>query len=252
MAFNFSDFVERLLVYFPERELIADPLKIGRVFIEDVFQTKDGRKLYGWWIEHPQEKASLLFFHGNAGNISHRLDKIKILHETGVSIFIFDYSGFGKSEGTPSEQNLYQDGLAAYDYLINQRKKDPKNILFYGESLGCAVALEVATQNPVAGIILESPFVSLKEMARAHYPFLAFLAGDKFNNIEKIGKIDVPKLFIHSKNDEIIPFSQGLKLYENSPDSKQHLWLDRGSHNDAFFLNAHDYQNTLANYLKLL
>lgn len=230
-------------IYFPEKAFIGTPADAGLDY-RDIFFDSGGRKLHGWLIPHPSPKATFLFFHGNAGNISHRLEKIKIFHELGITTFIIDYSGYGRSEGKPSEANLYQDGLAAYDHLHS------KDVFLYGESLGSGVAMELALQRPVAGIILEGAFTSLKELSKRHMPMLAPMAGKQYNNLEKISKIKVPLLVIHSRNDEICPFEQAVQLYERAPAPKSHLWLEAGGHNDAFFLDLENYKNGLKEFLK--
>lgn len=242
-----TDTLERHLVYFPVREILTTPSTLGLSFEEIFFQTDSGRKLHGWSIPHPQSKGTLLFFHGNAGNISHRLDKIKIFYDLGLSTFIFDYAGFGKSEGSPSETALYEDGLAAFE---NRPQKEAPLIL-YGESLGTAVALEVAKQKKVEAIILESSFTSLKDLAKHHYFFMAPLAGNKFNNLEKIKTIQIPKLFIHSRQDEIVPFELGQALFDQAPPPKSNFWFTQGGHNDSFLRNLQDYQKALKTFIGL-
>lgn len=248
MAFSLSDWLERFFVYYPERRILQTPAQARLPYQEAAFETASGRKIHGWWLPHPDLKTAILFFHGNAGNISHRLDKLALFSRAGFSTLIFDYGGFGKSEGSPSEQNLYQDGKAAYDYAVKTLKVAPENLVFYGESLGCAVAIELAAREPNGGLILESPFLSLREMAKAHYPLFSSLAGDKFDNAKKIGGIKTPKLFIHPKQDEIVPFDQGLKLYETAPPPKQHLWMERGDHNSAFLTNAEAYLEAIRRF----
>lgn len=250
MAFNLSHLLERYLVYFPDRHLASNPSQVGLAYEEIFFEAPAARKLHGWWIPHPKAKATLLFFHGNAGNISHRLEKLKILNEVGFATFIFDYAGFGKSEGSPSEKILYEDGRVAYEYLTKNLKIDPKKLIVYGESLGCAVAIELATQKMVQGLICEAAFTSLKEMAKAHYPLLAPLTSDQFNNLKKIEKIKALKLFIHSKQDEIAPFNQMQKLYEAAPPPKTDLWFESGGHNDAFLIHVEDYKKALREIMK--
>lgn len=236
-------------IYFPERRLTATPKDIGLNYQEVPFWTASGRKLHGWFLPHAQAKATFLFFHGNAGNISHRLEKLKIFYDLGIETFIMDYSGYGKSEGSPSEKNLYKDGFATYTHATQQRQIDPARILLYGESLGSSVAIEVALQEQVAGIILEGAFTSLKELASKHMPFLSFLAANEYNNLEKIGRIKVPLLFIHPKNDEICPFEEALRLYEKAPLPKKSVWLERGGHNDAFCLDQEKYVQGLKEFV---
>lgn len=240
--------LEETFLYFPEREFLATPDSVGLDYQDQFFQTSSGRKLHGWFIPHSQTKVTFLFFHGNAGNISHRLEKLKIFHDMGVSTFIIDYSGYGQSEGKPSEENLYEDGEASFNYAIQNLNLDPKKLFLYGESLGSAVAIELAIQKEVAGIILEGAFTTLKDLARNHMPFLALLAKTQYNNLEKIAQVQVPILFIHAKLDEISPFEQALQLYQKSPSRKEHLWLEEGGHNDAFWLGRKAYAKALQTF----
>ena len=237
------------MLYFPEREFIATPQEIGLHYQDIIFSPPSGRKLHGWFIPHLQSKATFLFFHGNAGNISHRLEKIKIVHEMGAATFIIDYSGYGKSEGKPSEENLYEDGAAAYAHTIDKLQIDPKKLFFYGESLGCAVAIEQAARKDAAGLILEAPFTSLKALAKLHMPFLSGLAGEQYDNLGKIDKIKMPILFIHPRQDEICPFDHALQLFAKAAAPKTNLWLDEGGHNDAFFVNKELYFSTLCSFV---
>jgi len=230
------------MLYFPEKELAATPQESGLAYQEIFFSANKDRKLHGWLVPHPKPAATLLFFHGNAGNISHRLEKIKILHDAGVTTFIIDYSGYGKSEGKPSEKNLYEDGVAAYEKLTGP-------VVLYGESLGSAVAIEIALQKKVAGIILEGAFTSLKALAKKHFPFLSGLAGDEYDNLEKIGRVSAPVLFIHATHDEICPFNGARELYEKTTAPKQSLWLESGGHNDAFWVNKELYFSTLCSFV---
>lgn len=237
-------------LYFPEKTFAATPKEVGLDFAEHFIKTTSGRTIHDWFLLHPQASATLLFFHGNAGNISHRLDKLKIFHEIGLATLIIDYAGYGKSEGKPSEPNLYEDGEAAYHYALQHLKINPKKLFLYGESLGSAVAIELAGHQPTAGIILEGAFATLKELSKQHMPFLTPLAGDQYNNLAKITKLQTPILFIHSKQDEICSFEQALKLYEAAPSPKEYLWLETGGHNDAFWLNAKRYSETIQKFVE--
>lgn len=237
------EFLNRDFIYFPDRSLISTPATIGLKY-QDVTFSVGTRKLHGWLIPHPSPKATFLFFHGNAGNISHRLEKIKMFYDLGIATFIIDYSGYGKSEGKPSEKTLYEDGLAAYEALPDKEK-----VVLYGESLGTGVAIELALQKKVSGLILEGAFASLKDLAKRHMPLLSPMAGGQYNNFEKISQINVPIFFIHPKNDEICPFEDALKLYERAQTAKSYLWLESGGHNDAFFVEQAAYKQGIQDFL---
>lgn len=240
---------EQAFLYFPENKFLSTPAEIGLDFQDQWMTTSSGRKIHGWFIPHPQAQATLLFFHGNAGNISHRIDKLKIFYELQLSTFIIDYAGYGQSEGKPSEKNLYEDGRAAYQQTIEKLKIDPRRLFLYGESLGCAVAIELAQKLDVAGIILEGAFTSLRELSKKHMPLLVPFAGSQYDNLEKISQLKVPILFTHSKQDEICPFKQALQLYEKTTAPKQSVWFETGGHNDGFFVNRESYEKGLSQFL---
>lgn len=242
--------VEQGFLYFPERSLLAAPDSIGLSFADQFFQAPSGRKLHGWFIPHSQPKARLLFFHGNAGNISHRLEKLKILHDLELAVFIIDYAGYGKSEGKPNEQNLYEDGLAAYQHAVEVLRIAPDELFLYGESLGSAVAIELALRQKIAGLVLEGAFTSLKDLARNHMPFLSALAKDQYKNLEKIANVAAPVLFIHAKQDEICPFKMAEQLFEKAPETKQAVWLEEGGHNDAFWVDQEVYRKAITEFLE--
>lgn len=250
LVLTMRDTMEQTFLYFPERRLLATPESVNLRFDDHFFNTPSGRGLHGWFLPHPNPKAVLLFFHGNAGNISHRLEKLKLLHDLGAAVFIIDYAGYGKSEGKPSEQNLYADGEASYQHAIAVLKVDPKRLFLYGESLGSAVAIELALHQKVAGVILEGAFTSLKELARQHMPFLSAMAKDQYKNLEKIGQVTVPILFIHAKHDEICPLAMAEQLYEQAPQPKQAVWLEEGGHNDSFWVEREVYRNAINEFLK--
>lgn len=250
------ELVERFFVFFPEKNIASTPDRVGLSFEDHFFVTPSGRRLHGWLIKgngagsEQGPSISLLFFHGNAGNISHRLEKLSLLSELGESVFIFDYAGFGRSEGRPSEQNLYEDAHAAQAYLTQLRPNQP--ILLYGESLGCAAAIHVAASRQVGGIILEAAFYNLHSMARRYYPFLAFLAKDRYDNAAKIGRIRAPILFIHAETDQVTPISEGRRLFDSAQAPKGGLWLPSGDHNNAFWVERETYQQGLKDFMKRL
>ncbi|MGD2278965.1 MAG: alpha/beta hydrolase, partial [Candidatus Omnitrophota bacterium] len=196
-------------------------------------------------------RATVLFFHGNAGNISHRLEIIQMLHELDLNIFIIDYRGYGKSGGSPSEKGTYLDAITAYDYLAGRDDVDKEKIVIYGKSLGAAVAIDLATKREPGAVISESAFTSVADIGQEIYPFLPIrlIITQKYDNMAKIDKLTVPKLIIHSEEDEIIPFHHGRKLYENSPEPKQSYWM-KGGHNDAILIYRDQYRKKYDEYLK--
>lgn len=227
-------YIEHRSLYFPMREIEFTPDIAGLPYDEIYIDTSDGERLNAWFIPREDSKYILLFCHGNGGNISHRIDKLEILHELGLGIFIFDYRGYGRSSGRPSEKGLYKDGQAAYDYLVNEKGYSAERIISYGESLGGAIAINLAAEDKVKALITESAFTSVKDVAKTVYPFLpSFLVSSRFDSVRNIRKVNAPKLIIHSKNDEIIPFSQSVKLFEASAEPRKHLIL-MGSHNTCY------------------
>ncbi|MFC1624704.1 alpha/beta hydrolase [Candidatus Omnitrophota bacterium] len=231
-----------------EIELVPDA--VGLTYEDIYLDTDDGISLNAWLIPAEGSKFTLLFCHGNAGNISHRIEKILILSKLGLDVFIFDYRGYGKSSGSPSEQGLYRDVQAAYSFLVSKKNIPPDRIIPYGESLGGAVAVDLASKKNVGALITESAFSSTKDVAQAIYPFLpTFFVSSKFDSLRKIKKIDIPKLIIHSQNDEIIPFRQSVKLLEVSPEPKKHLVLI-GGHNSCFLDSKDLYIAGIRDFLK--
>lgn len=225
------------------------PESIGLSYEEIYFKTSDNKRLHGWFIPKDNAKFTILFCHGNAGNVSHRLEKIALFHDLGVNAFIFDYRGYGKSEGSPSESGLYKDAKAAYDYLTRECNVSKEDILLYGESLGGAVAIDLAEKEVVKALITEELFTSVKDMARIYYPFIPyFMILSKLDSISKIENITCAKLIIHSIDDEIVPFYLGEKLYNAAKPPKKFLRI-RGSHNTAFLDSYEQFRQGIKSFL---
>jgi len=167
-------YIERRSIYFPMREITANPQSVGLPYEEIYFETSDNKRLNGWFIAHDKSKSTLILCHGNAGNISHRLEKISIFYNLGFNVFIFDYRGYGKSQGAPSELGLYKDAEAAYDYLTKERRVSRDRIILYGESIGGSVAIDLARNKDVGALITEETFTSIKDMSGMAYPFLPY------------------------------------------------------------------------------
>ena len=224
-------YIESSSIFYPMPGIVVKPDAVGLLFEDIYFETMDHARLNGWLIKSPNARGTVLFFHGNAGNLSHRLEKIQMFHELGVNIFIIDYRGYGNSSGKPSEQGVYADGLAAYDYAASRKDLSGQSIAAYGDSLGGVVAIEVATKRKLAGLIVDSSFTSAADVSHAIFPFIpTFLLSTKMDSINKVKDLSLPKLFIHSLNDEIIPFALGKKLFEAAAGPKQFLQIT-GGHN---------------------
>ncbi len=233
-------------VYYPERVLSAEPGSIGLQFESFSFKTADGVNLFGWFIPSQSARGVLLFFHGNAGNISHRLESIQIFHQLGLDVFIFDYRGYGHSEGKPTEQGTYKDAEAAWRYLIEERQVSPNEVSVFGRSLGGAVASWLVQSHTPGALILESTFTSLPDIAATLYPYLPVrpLLRFEYNTAAYLSKIDCPVLIVHSRDDEIMPFSHGRRLFEMAKEPKKFLEIT-GTHNGGFITSGKRYEDGL-------
>jgi len=246
----FVRYLESTSVFYPTRQILVTPDQFGLPFEDVNFRTEDRILLNGWFIEATAAKATLLFFHGNAGNISDRLEKIAFFHQLGLNVFIIDYRGYGKSEGKPSEEGIYKDARGAFDYLVNQRKLDPSSIIAYGASLGGSVAVDLATQRQLGCLIIDSSFSSAADIAKRIYPFIpAFLLSIKLDSMTKINKITIPKLFIHSTEDEIVSIELGKKLYDAAAGPKKFVEI-LGGHNDGFVVSQDRIYKSIRDFLK--
>ncbi len=206
-------------------------------------RTEDGVTLHAWFASVDTPLATLLISHGNGGNISHRSELMRRLLRTGFNVLMYDYRGYGKSEGSPDEEGVYKDGRAAFDYVLTLHGVDPKRIVLWGTSLGGAVAIDVATHRPAAALILESTFSSAKDLARSVYPFLParFFLRSQFNSIDKIRNITIPVLSMHGNRDAIIPFALGRKLFDAANEPKQFYEIEGADHNDTYIVGGDEY-----------
>jgi uncharacterized protein len=246
------------LLYLPDsagRGLVATPSAIGLAFEDVHLRTDDGVPLHGWLISAPEKarqapRRTLLFFHGNAGNISHRLDSMRIFAELGLDVFIFDYRGYGRSGGSPSEEGTYRDATAAWHWLTRERGLHPGQVVLFGRSLGAAVAVELATRTDPAGLIVESAFTSVPDLGAEIYPFLPvrLLSRYRYDNLGRIASVRIPVLVVHSRGDEIVPFHHGQALYAAAAGPKQFLEL-QGGHNDGFLASEAAYRRGLNEFL---
>jgi uncharacterized protein len=244
--------MEQRFLYFPVRTLEAQPSDYGLRSEELRVTTLDGVRLHGWWI-HAGGSFVVLLFHGNAGNISHRLDRAKLFAERlGVDLLLVDYRGYGLSGGQPSEKGLYLDGLAIYD-AARARGFPSNRIVLLGESLGCAVAAEVALARPVAAVALETPFLSVPALARKHYPFVpTFLVRSKFDTGATIGQLTVPKLILAAERDEIVPPSHARRLFEVAQPPKELFVIPGAGHNDTYVAGGEPYVEVWRRFLNAI
>jgi len=237
-------------VYFPIRTLSTDPSSIGLRFEDVYLETEDGVTLHGWFIPHDGARGVILFCHGNAGNISHRLDSIRVFHRLGLDVFIFDYRGYGQSEGRPTERGTYEDAEAAWRYLIEEHQVLPSEVIVFGRSIGGAVGAWLAQNHKPRLLILESTFTSLRDVAAKLYPFFPVkrLLRFEYSTVEYLGGVNCPVLIIHSRNDEIMPFTQGQQLFEVAREPKTFLEIS-GTHNEGFITSGRDYEEGLDAFL---
>lgn len=247
-----ASFADRLL-YFPTFEHDGGtPAALGLAYEDVLLQASDGVRLHAWFVPAPKADAlSVLFLHGNAGNISHRLEKLAVFAELGAAVLMLDYRGYGRSEGTPDEPGTYRDAEAAYDWL--RARIGHARIVAYGESLGGPIAADLATHRQLAGLILESAPASIRDVARHHYPFLpvALFLSARYDALGKITAAGAPILIMHSPGDEIVPFHMAEQLYEAAHAPKRLVRL-RGGHNDAFATAAVEYQGALGDFFRQL
>ena len=238
-------------IYFPTKQIEFYPKDIDLDYEEISFNTKDNVSLNGWFIPGKRPRATLIFCHGNAGNISNRLEFIRLFNSINLNIFIFDYRGYGKSKGSPNEKGTYLDVRAAYEYVCSRDDVDKNKVIVYGESLGGAVAIDLAKdQEDLMALITFGSFSSTKDMAKAVYPFLPiwFMVSMKYDNISKVKDIKIPKLIAHGANDEIVPFKQGEALFKEAANPKEFLVL-RGGHNDAILIEQGEFLKKVDEFL---
>ena len=263
-------------VYYPDRLVGLTPAYFNLAFEEVSFRTQDGETIAAWFIpvsggagDNPGR--TVLFCHGNGGDIGDRLDSIKTFHDLGLNMLIFDYRGYGDSTGKPTEKGTYLDALAAWQYLTDVKSILPADIMIFGESLGGVVAAWLAgeippapppradlpsAESPVGGqgkpgaLVIESTFTSAPDMASKMFPYLPirFLCRFKYDTLSLAGKIGCPVLIAHSRDDEMIPYEHGKRLFEAAPEPKRFVEM-RGSHNSGGLNADRDYQKILAEFL---
>ena len=246
-------FMQPRLIYFPGigRELTATPQAAGLGFEAVRLRTEDGEELDAWWVPAAGSRGVVLFFHGNAGNISHRLEYLLMFHRLGYATLIFDYRGYGRSTGTPSEEGTYRDALAAWGWLVKDRRTKPADIILFGESLGAAVASWLAVGHTPRALVLASTFTSVPDLGAELYPYLPvrLISRFRYDNLANLKATRAPVLVAHSPQDEIIPYAHGRALYAAGRGPKQFLEL-AGGHNDGFVFMREDWVRALAGFLE--
>lgn len=254
---------ENSLIYFPSRypdgywEKAVIATRTGCLIEDCEPAAEDGVRLHAWWCHPPQEASGptrdmvLLWFHGNAGNLSHRVDMmVKMARSLPVQVLIVDYRGYGKSQGRPSEQGLYRDARAAWRYLVEERGVASDRIVIFGKSLGGAAAVDLATRVRPAGLIVQSSFSSIRDMAAHHFPFVPrFLVRSKMDSVNKVPRIDCPKLFVHSPSDEVVPYRLGRRLYEAAAEPKSFYEVVGSGHNETYLVGGGPYWAALREFV---
>ena len=246
-------FFEDRLIYFPPRYPVGfePPEKYG-LSVEQVWlRTEDGVKLNAWYLPSPTASQVLLLFHGNASNLGTDLPRLQFFAQLGVTLFEVDYRGYGKSEGSPDEAGVYRDADAAYRYLIESRGHQPRDIFLHGQSLGGAVAIDLASRRECGGLIVESSFTSAREMARRMLllPLLEYVPKSRFDSLRKIRQVQCPVLIVHGTRDQVIPFFMGEKLYQAAPEPKSFLPVQGAGHVDSFVVGGERYLERLRKFI---
>jgi len=236
---------EDIFLYFPDPKLRVTPAVASLPYQDIDFTTIDGIRLHGWYVMGDEGKPPVLFCHGNAGNISDRIEILAFLHSMGLPVFIFDYRGYGRSTGQASEEGMYQDVRAALAWL-EKRGWAAHKVIYLGRSLGASVALQLALEKPPAALVLECPFTSVAAMGRMHHPILFRLFGRllkaKYNNLEKMSLLRAPLVVIHGEADDIVPCKMGEMLFTRAPHPKHLLLLPGLDHNALFFSGSSSYR----------
>lgn len=245
-------YYEKRGIYFPTKNIELIPSDIGLEYEDIYFVTEDKIKLNGWFVKAKNPKAIFLYCHGNAGNISHRLEVIQIFNRLNLDVFIFDYRGYGRSEGSPSESGLYKDCEAAYDYLIMREDVRKDRIIAFGKSIGANVVVNLASKRGVCGLITYGGFSCAYDMGKRIFPFLPlfkWIVTVKYDAESLIRSIGIPKLIIHSTDDEIVPFKLGKKLFEAAAEPKE-FYSMRGGHNEAILLGKEEFSLRISSFLE--
>ena len=236
----FAYFVSDHMIFFPPRSGYKDSHGFIKVM------TADGESIFAYYLPNKNAKYTLLVSHGNAEDIGYMIPFFQQMYKHGLSVFAYDYHGYGLSSGKPTEHNTYLDVDAAYDYLTKVLRIAPENIISYGHSVGAAVALDLAVRKPVAAVILQGAFVAAFRVI-TRIPLLPF---DKFDNLKKIGVLKSPLLMIHGTADNVIPYWHGQKLYDAAKVSKQFYSVKNAGHNDIVIASGEEYWNTINDFIQ--
>ena len=240
-------------LFFPQtgRDIVSTPAARGVPYDEVVIATSDGQKLSAWWVPADKARGTVLLFHGNAGNISHRIDYALMFRRLGYSTLLVDYRGYGRSTGTPTEEGTYIDADAAWRWLTTTQRVRERDVVLFGESLGGGVASWLAARHEVRALILASTFTSAVDLGSELYPFLPvrFVSRIRYDTLRRLRDVRAPVLVIHSPDDDIVPFRHGRRLFDAARDPKAMLEV-AGGHNDGFVFVREEWVAKLAEFLK--
>ncbi len=245
---------QRRRLFIPERFPDGEwqPRDRGLPAEDHWFRSGDGVRLHGWWIPRQDAACTLLFCHGNSGSIGHRIEELLYMARLPVNIFAFDYRGYGRSSGSPSEDGLCRDARAAFQYLVETLGQPPRAVILVGHSLGGAVAVDAALDLPVAGLVVQSSFTDVRDMARALHPRLPmhWVASNQFRSIDKVARIGMPKLFIHGTEDETVPYALGHRLFHEASSPKTFYAVPGAGHTDIHRHGGPAYLQTMERFFQ--
>jgi fermentation-respiration switch protein FrsA (DUF1100 family) len=239
------------LLFFPDDYFISKPDAAGLTYEEFEVEVEPGATATGWIVERDPSAPWILHFHGNAGNISHRVDHLQLFHNLGFNGVVFDYRGYGKSKGIPNEAGLVADGAAVVEFLTEEKGVDPDKLVYFGESLGGGVAAALAEKEPPRALILKSTFTSVPDLAAEVYPFLParWISKTKFNTKDRIQNFIFPVLVIHGRPDTVVPFEHGQRLFQLANQPKEFLDTNR-DHNTSPMSIGGDFRETIKNFVQ--
>ena len=227
------------------------PADLGLDYREVSLRTSDDVELQAWFLPARNAVGALLFSHGNAGNIEHRIARAHVFMEMGLSVLLYDYRGYGNSAGSPTEEGTYLDAESAYDWLVGEGGVAPEQVAAYGESLGGAVTIELARRRPLKALFVESTFTSIPDVGARHYPFLPvrLLSRIHYDSHAKVAELDMPLLVAHSPEDGTVPFELGRKLFDAAGEPKTFLKLE-GGHNGGGFVLRQEWRDVVRAFLR--
>ncbi len=241
------------LLYRPVKDIAYTPAQLDIEFEEVFIETVDGVRLHGWYVPAGESEFTVLFCHGNGGNISHRLDSLSFFQQIGLSCLVFDYRGYGKSGGKPSEKGTYLDAQAAYEWLRETRKTPPDRIIIFGRSLGGSIAAHLADHAACCALVLESAFTSYTDMGRRFYPYMPvrWFARFRYSTARHVANVTCPVMVIHSRTDEIVPYEFGIDVFNAANEPRRFVEIS-GGHNDGFLVSGEIYRAAWAELIESL